>query len=229
MIGGEHGMKGKTNGKSVEPDVADLANGWLKSYHLDYKLEQGSLNDEIDSALNEYYSKGGGTGGNRPDAKLLLCGSDLKNYPILIEYKGYKDRLVKLDANGQVENLTAKNEPNYKNIKSYAVNGAVHYANALLHYTQYEDIFALGMTGWKDEAGNLRHEIGVWYVSKRNLGMGQKVGDYTDFSFLRKENFDEFLSRAKGLSLSDEELDRMKAQREQEITESLVRLNNDIY
>ena len=222
-------MKGKTNEKSVEPDVADLANGWLKSYHLDYKLEQGSLNDEIDSALNEYYSKGGGTGGNRPDAKLLLCGSDLKNYPILIEYKGYKDKLVKLDANGQVENLTAKNEPNYKNIKSYAVNGAVHYANALLHYTQYEDIFALGMTGWKDEAGNLRHEIGVWYVSKRNLGMGQKVGDYTDFSFLRKENFDEFLSRAKGLSLSDEELDRMKAQREQEITESLVRLNNDIY
>ncbi|MBP5200835.1 MAG: N-6 DNA methylase [Schwartzia sp.] len=222
-------MKGKTNGKSVEPDVADLANGWLKSYHLDYKLEQGRLNDEIDSALNEYYSKGGGTGGNRPDAKLLLCGSDLKNYPILIEYKGYKDRLVKLDANGSVENLTAKNEPNYKNIKSYAVNGAVHYANALLHYTQYEDIFALGMTGWKDEAGNLRHEIGVWYVSKRNLGMGQKVGDYTDFSFLRKENFDEFLSRAKSLSLSDEELDRMKAQREQEITESLVRLNNDIY
>lgn len=229
MIGGEHGMKGKTNGKSVEPDVADLANGWLKSYHLDYKLEQGRLNDEIDSALNEYYSKGGGTGGNRPDAKLLLCGSDLKNYPILIEYKGYKDRLVKLDANGSVENLTAKNEPNYKNIKSYAVNGAVHYANALLHYTQYEDIFALGMTGWKDEAGNLRHEIGVWYVSKSNLGMGQKVGDYTDFSFLRKENFDEFLSRAKSLSLSDEELDRMKAQREQEITESLVRLNNDIY
>lgn len=153
----------------------------------------------------------------------------MKNYPILIEYKGYKDRLVKLDANGQVENLTAKNEPNYKNIKSYAVNGAVHYANALLHYTQYEDIFALGMTGWKDEAGNLRHEIGVWYVSKRNLGMGQKVGDYTDFSFLRKENFDEFLSRAKSLSLSDEELDRIKAQREQEITESLVRLNNDIY
>lgn len=229
MIGGEHGMKGKTNGKSVEPDVADLANGWLKSYHLDYKLEQGRLNDEIDSALNEYYSKGGGTGGNRPDAKLLLCGSDLKNYPILIEYKGYKDKLVKLDANGSVENLTAKNEPNYKNIKSYAVNGAVHYANALLHYTQYEDIFALGMTGWKDEAGNLRHEIGVWYVSKSNLGMGQKVGDYTDFSFLRKENFDEFLSRAKSLSLSDEELDRMKAQREQEITESLVRLNNDIY
>ena len=26
--------------KSVEPNIADLANGWLKSYKLDYKLEQ---------------------------------------------------------------------------------------------------------------------------------------------------------------------------------------------
>lgn len=30
--------------KSVEPNVADLVNGWLKSYCLDYKLEQESLN-----------------------------------------------------------------------------------------------------------------------------------------------------------------------------------------
>jgi hypothetical protein len=37
-----------------------------------------------------------------------------------------------------------KNEPFQKNINSYAVNGAVHYANALLHYTNYTDIIAIG-------------------------------------------------------------------------------------
>ncbi len=58
--------------QSIEPDIADLANGWLKSYDLDYKLEQASLNNEIDKALKEYESKSGGKGGNRPDAKLLL-------------------------------------------------------------------------------------------------------------------------------------------------------------
>lgn len=58
--------------KSVEPNVADLVNGWLKAYGLDYKLEQESLNPQIDKALEEYYSKSGGVGGNRPDAKLLL-------------------------------------------------------------------------------------------------------------------------------------------------------------
>ena len=48
--------------QSVEPNIADLANGWMKSYKLDYKLEQEALNTEIDQALNDYYSKNGGIG-----------------------------------------------------------------------------------------------------------------------------------------------------------------------
>lgn len=88
------------NIQSVEPNIADLCNGWLREYKLDYKLEQQSLNTEIDKALEDYYSKNGGTGGNRPDTKLLLQDKNLNYYPILIEYKGYKDKLVKLDAAG---------------------------------------------------------------------------------------------------------------------------------
>lgn len=162
----------KTSTQSIEPVIADLANGWMKSYGLDYKLEQESLNTEIDKALNEYYSKSGGDGGNRPDAKLLLQDKSLNFYPILIEYKGYRDKLEKLNDNGQVENRNSKNEPIYKNINSYAVNGAIHYANALLHYTSYTDIISIGMTGYKDENGNVVHSIGVYYVSKDNLGIG---------------------------------------------------------
>ena len=215
--------------KSVEPNVADLANGWLKSYKLDYKLEQESLNTEIDQALNDYYSKNGGVGGNRPDAKLLLQDKNLGNYPILIEYKGYKDKLVKLDVDGKVANKTSKNQPDFKNINSYAVNGAVHYANALLHYTSYTDIIAIGMTGYKNDAGKLEYEIGVYYVSKSNFGIGQKVDEYTDFSFLKKSNFDSFIEKVKRLRLSQEEIEKLREHREQEINASLVKLNNDIY
>lgn len=215
--------------QSVEPNIADLANSWLKSYKLDYKLEQESLNTEIDQALNDYYSKNGGVGGNRPDAKLLLQDKNLVNYPILIEYKGYKDKLVKLDSEGKVANKTAKNQPDFKNINSYAVNGAVHYANALLHYTSYTDIIAIGMTRFKDDSGNLEYEIGVYYVSKSNFGIGQKVDDYTDFSFLKKTNFDKFIDKVKKLRLTQDEIERLKEQREQEINTSLVKLNNDIY
>lgn len=215
--------------QSVEPNIADLANGWLKSYNLDYKLEQESINSEIDQALNDYYSKMGGVGGNRPDVKLLLRSKNLKDYPVLIEYKGYKDKLVKLDADGRVANKTAKNLPNFKIINSYAVNGAVHYANALLHYTSYTDIIAIGMTGYKDESGELKYEIGVYYVSKSNFGIGQKVDDYTDFSFLKKENFDRFIEKLNQLNLPQNEIEKLKEQREQEINASLVKLNNDIY
>ena len=215
--------------QSVEPNIADLVNGWLRSYKLDYKLEQQSLNAEIDKALNEYFTKNGGSGANRPDAKLLLRDKQLNYYPILIEYKGYKDKLVKLDAPGLVDNKKAKNEPNFKHINSYAVNGAIHYANAILHHTGYTDIISIGVTGYRDERGELQYEIGVYYVSKGNLGVGQEVGKYEDLSFLKAENFDSFIERVNKLSLTPEELQRLKEQREQEINISLAKLNNDIY
>ena len=84
------------------------------------------------------------------------------------------------------------------------------------------------MTGYKDENGNIQHYIGVYYVSKSNFGIGQKVDEYTDFSFLKKENFDAFIEKVKNLQLSQDEIDKLKEKREREIDASLVRLNNDI-
>ncbi|MCQ2601908.1 MAG: SAM-dependent methyltransferase, partial [Treponema sp.] len=159
----------------------------------------------------------------------LLQDKNCDYYPILIEYKGYKDKLVKLDEEGHVANKNSKNEPDFKNINSYAVNGAVHYANAILHYTNFTDIIAIGMTGFKNDSGKLEYSIGVYYVSKSNFGVGQKVDEYTDFSFLKKENFDAFIEKVRALSLSDEEKEKLKEKREQEIGASLVKLNNDIY
>ncbi|MBS9775287.1 SAM-dependent DNA methyltransferase [Candidatus Gracilibacteria bacterium] len=215
--------------QSVEPNIADLANGWMKSYNLDYKLEQENLNPEIDKALIEYASKSGGIGGNRPDAKILLTDNFGNHFPVLIEYKGYKDKLEKLDTDGQVENKKKDNTPNFKNIKDYAVNGAIHYANAILHHTSFTKIIAIGMTGFKDDFGELQHQIGVYYVSRENLGVGQKVGEFSDFSFLKKENFETFLEKINNLNLTQEELEKIKQKREKEIDASLVKLNNDIY
>jgi len=219
----------KLQAQSIEPNIAHLANGWLTSYKLNYKLEQESLNAEIDKALSDYFSKNGGLGANRPDAKILLQDKNLDFFPVIIEYKGYKDKLVKLDNDGQVENRTIKNEPNFRNINSFAVNGAVHYANALLHHTSYTDIIAIGMTGYKDEAGEIQYEIGVYYVSKSNLGSGQKVDEYSDFSFLEQKNFDAFIEKIKTLQLSQEELDKLKEQREREIDQTLTKLNQHIF
>ena len=217
--------------KSVEPRIADLANGWLKKYELNYKLQQEPLdNGPIDKALEDYESKQGGNGGNRPDAKLLLTDKFSNIWPVLIEYKGYENKLVKLDADGHIWNRNEKGELLFKNINDYAVNGAVHYANAVLHYTTFPEVIAIGMTGYVDSLGKLHHEIGVYYVSKeKNLGAGQKVGEYTDFSFLKPENFAAFIDKIRDLQMTPEELTALKEKREQEINASLVKLNNDIF
>ena len=216
--------------KSIEPNIADLANWWMKEMNLPYKLEQENLNSEIDKALNNYHSKGGGKGWNRPDAKLLKTDKNQKQYPVLIEYKGQKDKLEKFDTDWKIENTNSKWEANFKNISWYAVNGAIHYSNALLHYTDYTDIIAIWMTGYKDSTWKIHHQIWVYYVSKDNLWVGQKIWDFTDFSFLSEENFDNFIEeKVKNLHLSEEELEKIKDQKEREIELSLKKLNNDIY
>lgn len=57
----------------------------------------------------------------------------------------------------------------------------------------------------------------------------QKVEEYSDFSFLAPANFDKFIEKVNALSLTQEEIDRIKEQREKEITTSLTKLNNEIY
>ena len=224
------GWKVAKQTKSVEPQIADLCNRMMSDMGLDYKLQQEPLNEEIDKALAEYESKGGGRGGNRPDAKLLLTDSENKHWPILIEYKGYRNKLIKCDAQGHIANRDRKGEPDYRNIAAFAVNGAVHYANALLHFTGYTDIIAIGVTGYLDpDTGTLRHEIGVYYVSRSNLGVGQKVADFSDLSFLAPEHFGSFIERIKQLSLTQHELEALREKREGEIAASLTKLNNDIY
>lgn len=86
------------------------------------------------------------------------------------------------------------------------------------------------MTGYENKTThNIEHSIGVYYVSKGNFGAAQKVDDYTDFSFLKAENFDNFIDKVKALSLTQEELEKIKVQRDEGIATSLVKLNNDIY
>ena len=46
--------------------------------------EQRDLQEKIDQALNEYVSKSGGVGGNRPDVKLLLQDNNLVSYPKIL-------------------------------------------------------------------------------------------------------------------------------------------------
>jgi hypothetical protein len=105
----------------------------------------------------------------------------------------------------------------------------VHYANAILHHTSYTDIIAIGMTGYKDEVEKFNMKLVSIMFQKAILVLGKKLVNFSDFSFLSPKNFDAFIEKVKTLSLSQEEIDKLKEQREKEIDTSLVKLNNDIY
>lgn len=215
--------------QSVEPQVADFFNQQLTRYGLRYCLQQHPVNTEIESALSKAESKSGGAGGNRPDCKLLLQDAALNYYPVMIEYKGHWEALEKLNADGHPENLKKDNEAHVKNIATYAVNGAVHYANALLQYSSYTDVIAIGITGRLDIQGKLETQLGVYYVSRSNYGVGQKVGEFGDLSFLKPQNFNRFIERIKQLHLSAQELEKIHKDRENRIEDALTRINESLF
>ncbi len=116
--------------KSIEEQVEDYFKSELKRFDVQYYNKNEFINDAIDRALKNAHSKSGGTGNNYPDIKVLLTTRNNRQIPVMIEAKGQKNRLVKHDSNGQIELIDKKGSRNA--IVNFAVNGAVHYANALL-------------------------------------------------------------------------------------------------
>ena len=147
---------------SVEEQVEDFFKKQLSEFGIEYQTKTESINRSIDDALSNYCSKSGGSGKNYPDIKLLLTDNHARSIPVMIEAKGTKGDLIKYARNStEIELVTEypsdsknhkKGDKNYTTIQKYAVNGAVHYANALLHYTTYEHIISIGITGYRDSA-----------------------------------------------------------------------------
>ena len=140
------------NSKSIEEQVEDWCKKQFKGQKYYTKTE--AVNAEIASALEKAPSKQGGAGKNFPDLKCLLTADDGKRIPVMIEVKGRKGYLIKTSESGEVDNFNKKGEPNYQNIAKYAVNGAVHYAYAILNYTEtYKEVVAIGVNGYAQTGG----------------------------------------------------------------------------
>ena len=187
----------------MEPAIASQ----LERLKADWASEP---DDRIHDAL---LYRTGGVGKKQPDATLFI---DEGPYPVLIVCK---DSLVALNKHGHVENRTKRNTLHAKNINACAVNGAVYYANSILHHTAHNDVIAVGVC---------KGTIHVYHVSKNNLGAGQKVGEYADFSFLMPEYVDDFIQQVQDLRFSTKDLEITKERREREIDQALIQINGDM-
>lgn len=215
------------NSKSIEEQVEDWCKKQFKGQKYYTKTE--TVNAEIASALEKAPSKQGGSGKNYPDIKCILTADNGVRIPVMIEVKGRKGDLIKTTQSGEVDNFNKKGEPSYQNIAKYAVNGAVHYAHAILNFTDtYKEVVAIGVNGY-EEVGRTTYEVDAWYVSKDNLYVPKHVGRFEDISFLLTENAGAFIQRLRSLALTPEELEERKQKLEDEIERKLKTLNQSLH
>ncbi|MCR2104626.1 N-6 DNA methylase, partial [Campylobacter upsaliensis] len=213
---------------SIEERIEDRTKQQLKEFGISYYTKTESINSDIDSALAKYPSKSGGSGKNYPDIKLFLTTETRRKIPVMIEVKGTKGRLEKLK-NGEIENINNKGEPHYDNINKYALNGAVHYANAILDYTHsYDEVIALGINGYED-ASELKTQYAFYYLNRKNLSVPKKIGDFSDLSCFSKEHLESFITKLDSLSLSEKERENAIENLESDIESKLNALNQFLH
>jgi type I restriction-modification system DNA methylase subunit len=209
--------------KSIEEKVEDFYKNQLKENKIKFFTKTDSVNEQIDHALKSTPSKtAGGQGGNYPDIKVLVHNSTNRYIPVMIEAKGTKGRLEKMDKSGQLDSSP-------KAVKDYAVNGAIHYVNAILNNTDYQEAIAIGVNGTEDATGNLLPEIAAYYVSKKNSLCPKKIEKFTTLALLRSKNLDSLYKQLDVLNISPEELEAFKKRAESDLEAKIQAVHQRIY
>lgn len=209
--------------KSIEEKIEDLCKKQLNS--VNYYTKTDFINEEIENALRKYPSKKGGKGANYPDIKLFIETKELKRIPVMIEVKGTKGDFIKVNSNNEIDNFTKDGSFNFNNISKYAVNGSIHYGNAILNETKsYNEVISIGVNGY-EEQGSLTVEIGAYYISKDNYNIPKKIDDYGDLSFLLNENIDTLLKQIENINLTATEIEQKTKEYENDIEIKLKKLN----
>ena len=209
--------------KSIEEKVEEIYKKQLDRFGIKHFTKTESINASIDDALKNYVSKSGNNGKNYPDIRVLLETSQMRRIPVMIEAKGKKGKLVKFTRTGEIELVTkwttdskegAKNphkvgEDNFSTIQQYAVNGAVHYANAILDWKGYSEVIAIGLNGYFNDDGSVHEELEAYYISEKNSRVPKKIKNVKDLSFLKKSNLDKLVEELDKLVLSEKELEEL--------------------
>lgn len=213
--------------KKSKSSIEELVEQWAKEQLKSVKLysKTNFINPQIEKSLKSAPSKRGGKGPNYPDIKCLFETAE-GDIPVMIEVKGTEGALIKRDEESKVpDNTTKKGEPNFTNISKYAVNGAVHYANAILRHTTYREVIAVGINGYMDNLGETIYEVSVWYLSRKNLFYPKEVGFYSDLSLLTPSYRTNLLKLLATIDLTDDEIEDLKSNLEDDIERKLKELN----
>lgn len=116
-----------------------------------------------------------------------------------------------------------KDEPNYTAIQKYAVNGALHYGNAVLDEGTYDEVIVIGINGTSlsNDGRVIDPECKAYYVSKKNNRLPKLIDKITadDWSLLKLSNIDTLFDILDKLNLTDEEIEELTKKTEATLEE----------
>lgn len=214
---------------SVEEKVEEYFKAQLDRLKIRHYGKTESVNRTIEDALKNADSKSGNSGNNYPDIKLLLENNTRRNIPVMIEAKGSKGKLEKLTKDGDIELVSGGKNP-YSAVMNFAVNGALHYGNAILAEGTYKEVVIVGINGTTvSEDGLISDpEIKAYYVSQKNNGIPKEIKDF-EFVMMADRNIDDFFAMLDTLNLTDAELEKLKRNKEELLEKSIKDIHQRIY
>lgn len=234
---------------SIEEKVEEQYKSLLDSLGIRHYGKTEKINPNITNALRNADSKSGGSGNNYPDVQLIVNNAIGRYVPVMIEAKGSKGKLEKLAKDNSIVGITyyesdgkpnkdgvpthLKGEPNYSAIKDYAVNGAVHYGNAILDEGTYSEVIVIGINGTTLNAdGSVTDaECKAYYLSTKNSRIPKVIDKITatDWSLLKAENIDKLFDMLDKLNLTDKELEALTRKTEETLEEKIKAIHQSLY
>lgn len=230
---------------SIEEQIEGHYKGLLQALDVRYYGKTEQINSKISAALANSVSKGGGSGMNYPDIKLLLENTTRRDIPVMIEVKGTRGKLEKLDKNGEIVGVTPwasdgklgkdgkpthlKGDPNYNVVKSFAINGAMHYGSAVLD-GGYDEVIIVGVNGCElDDGQVVNPECKAYYVSKKNNRIPKLISEITADDWSLFAHVDALFERLDQLNLTEAEIEALTNKTEAELEEKIKRIHQSLY
>lgn len=234
---------------SIEEKIEEYYKYKLDSMNIRHYGKTERINQAIYDALQKADSKSGGSGVNYPDIQLLLHNNHQRYIPVMIEAKGLKNKLVKFDKSGAIVGVTYyeqdskpnsdgvilhhKGDANYTAVKQYAVNGAVHYGEAILNEGTYKEVIVIGINGTTlDDFGKPSDpECLAYYISEKNRRIPKQIQNITseDWSLLKQDNINKLFKTLDDLNLTDSELDALTRKTEATLEEKIKSMHQSLY
>lgn len=218
--------------KSVEEQVEFYYKNLFSNLGIRIYGKIEPINKDIDEALKSANSKSGGSGNNYPDIKFILKNDYNRYIPVIVEAKGSKGKLEKLDSDGFIEQVVRKNDiDNYKSITNYAVNGALHYGLALLNSDNIYEVIIIGINGTTlNNNGTIKDpEFKAYYVSKNNNKIPKLLTIDNNFIQFKSNNINSFFKYLDTLSLTEEEIQQNKEKIENELDKKIQKIHQKLY